>query len=75
MTEAVRAVLDHAFGPMGLERIGSGVFDGNAASLAIQTRFGFEILGRSEVFSIARGETITHIDTLLTRERYRETRP
>ncbi|MEJ1160254.1 GNAT family N-acetyltransferase [Prosthecomicrobium sp. N25] len=73
MTEAVAALLDHAFGPMSLDRIGSGVFVGNAASLAIQKRFGFEILGESQVFSVARNETITHIDTLLTRQRYRET--
>jgi RimJ/RimL family protein N-acetyltransferase len=75
MTEAVAALLAHAFGPMGLPRIGSGVFVGNEASLAIQRRFGFEILGQSQVFSVARGQTITHIDTLLTAERYRETRP
>lgn len=78
MTEAVGALLAHAFAPtavggMGLERIGSGVFEGNEASLAIQRRFGFTILGTSTVFSIARGAPTTHIDTLLTADRYRET--
>lgn len=75
MTEAVGAVIDHAFEVLQIPRIGSGVFEGNEASLAIQKRFGFEILGTSPVFSIARGATTTHIDTLLTAERYRKTRP
>lgn len=74
MTEAVGAMLDHAFGPLGCERIGSGVFEGNEASLAIQRRFGFEILGTSEVFSVALGRTTLHIDTLLTLRRHRETK-
>lgn len=74
MTEAVGAVLEHAFGPLGFQRIGSGVFEGNEASLAIQRRFGFAILGTSEVFSVALGRTTRHIDTLLTLQRHQETK-
>lgn len=72
MTEAVGALIGFLFGRIRLERLESGVFVGNEASLAIQRRLGFEFVGESPVFSVARGETVTHIDTLLTRRRYDE---
>jgi len=74
MTEAVAAVLAHGFGTLGLTRVGSGIFAGNEASLAIQRRAGFEVVGQSEVFSLARNTTVTHIDTRLTRRRWQETK-
>lgn len=69
-TEAGRAVLAHAFGVLGAERVRSGVFVGNAASLAVQSRLGFEVTGESRVFCLARGADLPHTDTLLTRERF-----
>lgn len=73
-TEAGRAVLDHAFRAMKLKAVRSGVFFDNPASLRVQEKLGFEVVGRSEVFCLARGKTLSHIDTLMTRDRYLERR-
>jgi RimJ/RimL family protein N-acetyltransferase len=69
-TEAGRAVLAHAFTTLGAARVRSGVFVGNAASLAVQSRLGFEVAGESRVFCLARGADLPHTDTLLTHERF-----
>lgn len=69
-TEAGRAALSFAFGRLRAERVRSGVFDGNRASLAVQRRLGFEVVGESRVFCLARGADLPHIDTVLTRERF-----
>ncbi|MQT12782.1 GNAT family N-acetyltransferase [Segnochrobactrum spirostomi] len=71
-TEAVRAVLGHAFGPLGLNRLFAGAFVDNPASLRVQSKLGFKIVGRSELFCLARGVAVAHIDTILTRQRFRE---
>ena len=65
MTEAAAAVVAHAVGPMGLTALHSGVFAGNTASLAIQKRLGFEIVGERMIHSIAQGRAVRHIDTRL----------
>ncbi len=72
MTEAVGAVVAAAFEDPALETIHSGVFEGNVRSLAIQTRFGFVISGRSQVHNLALGRDLAHIDTQLTRARHEE---
>jgi RimJ/RimL family protein N-acetyltransferase len=41
MTEAVRALVDHAFGPWNLHRVEIGAAVGNARSRAIPERLGF----------------------------------
>jgi ribosomal-protein-serine acetyltransferase len=41
MTEAVRALVDHAFGPLGLERVEIAAAVGNARSRAVAERLGF----------------------------------
>ncbi len=69
-TEAGRAVLGHAFGPLGAACVRSGVFVGNRASLAVQSRLGFAVTGESRVFCLARGADLPHTDTLLTHERF-----
>lgn len=74
-TEAARAILAHAFDRLGVEQVRSGVFVGNEASLRLQMRLGFEETGRSRRFALARGEDVEHIDTVLTRARFRENRP
>ena len=48
----------------------SGVFAENRASLRVQHKLGFAAIGRSTRHSLARGEAIPHIDTVLTRGRF-----
>lgn len=69
-TEAAAAAITLAFDRLGADRIRSGVFAGNDASLAVQRKLGFEITGRSRVFCLARGEELDHIDTVLARARH-----
>lgn len=71
-TEAARAFLTFAFETLGCERIPSGVFAGNVASLRVQDKLGFIVVGEGSGFCQARGETLRRIETLLTRARYRE---
>ncbi|QQR39250.1 GNAT family N-acetyltransferase [Devosia rhizoryzae] len=72
MTEAAWASLDWYFGQTGATAIYSGVFHFNAASLAIQRKLGFSEIGRSRLHCLARGVEVEHIDTQLTRERFRQ---
>lgn len=71
MTEAVAASLDWLFEATETQVVYSGVFHFNAASLAIQTRLGFIQTGRSSLLCLARGAEVEHIDTELTRERWK----
>jgi RimJ/RimL family protein N-acetyltransferase len=70
-TEAGRALLAHVFSAYDVGVVRSGVFIDNPASLRVQAKLGFEETGRREVFCLARGHAVEHIDTALTRERYR----
>lgn len=72
MSEAVATVLVEAFADQRIEKIRSGVFEGNERSLAIQQRFGFEVTGRSLQHNLALGRDLAHIDTVLTRARHEE---
>ena len=74
MSEAVAASLDWFFATTDAESVYSGVFHFNAASLAIQTRLGFIETGRSTLLCLARNAEVAHIDTQLTRERFRQKR-
>jgi ribosomal-protein-alanine N-acetyltransferase len=47
MTDALGAVVEHAFGPMGLHRLEANIQPGNAASIQLAQRCGF----RREGFS------------------------
>ena len=51
----------------------SGVYVGNGASLRIQEKCGFEVVGQTEQFCVPRGETVTLIETRVSGARY-ETR-
>lgn len=75
MSEAVAAVIDDAFTDTGIALLRSGVFVGNDRSLAIQTRSGFEIVGRSRQHNLALRRDLDHIDTQLTRARHAEFTP
>ena len=70
-TEAGFAVVAFGFDVLGLALIRSGVFADNRASLAVQRKLGFAIVGRSERHSLARGRAVQHIDTVLTRAGFR----
>jgi RimJ/RimL family protein N-acetyltransferase len=69
-TEAGRAFLEFVFASRDIGLIRSGVFVDNPASLRVQAKLGFERTGRREVFCVARGHAVEHIDTALTRERF-----
>jgi Acetyltransferases, including N-acetylases of ribosomal proteins len=69
-TEAGRAMLDLAFDGLGLPAVRSGVFVGNDASLAVQRKLGFSVVGQSLVMCEAHGRALAHIDTRITRDDY-----
>lgn len=70
-TEASRAFLAYVFDTFDPGVVRSGVFVGNPASLRVQEKLGFERIGTRRVHCLARGQTLDHIDTLLTRDRFR----
>lgn len=70
-TEAAKAALGWYFDASGADRVRSGVFHFNEASLAVQRKLGFVTIGTSDIHCLARGETVMHIDTELTREAFR----
>ena len=67
MTEAVIASLDWFFRATDADRVISGVFAFNQASLAIQIKLGFTQTGRSTLLCLARSAEVEHIDTQITR--------
>ena len=58
-TEAVLALVAHLFAARTREQIDAHVFADNAASTAVLMKAGFREIGRSDNFSIARGEVVT----------------
>ena len=72
MSEAVAAVVDWYFNVTPNDRIRSGVFHFNRASLAIQRKLGFVETGTSSLLCLARGEQVRHIDTELQRSVWAE---
>jgi len=71
-TEAGRAFLARAFAAFDIGVVRSGVFADNPASLRVQEKLGFERTGRRQVFCVARGHAVEHIDTALAREQFTE---
>ena len=71
MSEAANAAIGWLFEVTDHDRIASGVFEGNAASLRIMEKLGFEITGQHTVHSLAQGVDLPHIDTLLKRNQFR----
>ena len=57
-TEAVLALAAHLFAARALERIDAHVFADNAASAAVLSKVGFNEIGHSDDFSVARGEMV-----------------
>lgn len=70
MSEAAEALLAWAFDTLDLDFITAGAFKGNVASLAIQQRQGFEVVGHSRRLSLVGDCLLDHVDTCLTRARH-----
>ncbi len=69
-TEAGRAILAYSFDALGLKAVRSAYFVGNRGSQKVQQKLGFAAIGRSMRHSLARGASVPHIDTVLTRARF-----
>lgn len=67
MTEAARGAITWFFATTTRDRLASGIFSFNKASLAVQHKLGFVETGRSVMHCLARNEQVRHIDTELTR--------
>ncbi|MGF1658698.1 MAG: GNAT family protein [Rubrimonas sp.] len=61
MTEAVGALRDHAFGPLGLSRIEAACLPENAASRAVLERCGFKYEGVAQSYLQIAGRWRTHV--------------
>lgn len=72
MSEAAAAVIDWYFRVTDADRLDSGVFAFNKASLAVQKKLGFTEIGTSRRLCLARKEELSHIETRLTRARWAE---
>ncbi|MEM8811707.1 MAG: GNAT family N-acetyltransferase [Pseudomonadota bacterium] len=70
MSEAVAAVLDFVFDELGASEVHSSIFDHNAASLRLQERFGFKVVGRKVHSCLARGHDVPGVVTKLMKSDY-----
>jgi RimJ/RimL family protein N-acetyltransferase len=71
MSEAVAAFVRLLFNTLDCDTIYCGAFAENTASLRIQEKIGFLRDGTSTLFSNPRGADFPHVNTALTRDRYR----
>ena len=71
-SEAVAALIERAFAQPTADVIRSGVFQGNAASLRVQQKLGFEVVGEVMANCRPRGRNVRLIRTQLTRARFEE---
>ncbi|HEX8821616.1 MAG TPA: GNAT family N-acetyltransferase [Archangium sp.] len=65
MSEAVRAVCDHAFGPLGLHRIQANHLPENHRSAAVLRRLGFCVEGLARELVLIEGRWRDHVLTAL----------
>ena len=65
-SEAAHAAVDRFFRRMPGTVLHSGVFADNAGSLKLQKKLGFEIIGCSQVYALARNGMVSHIETSIT---------
>ncbi len=72
MTDAVRLALAHVFAQNPTTRVVSGVFSDNPASLRVQEKLGFSVIGGHMRWCEARRADVRHIDTALTRDQFRQ---
>jgi len=71
MSEAVAAFVRFLFNTVNSDTIYSGAFAENTASLRVQEKAGFVRDGASTLFSKPRGADFPHVNTALTRERFK----
>jgi RimJ/RimL family protein N-acetyltransferase len=72
-TEAGRGILAWHFANIEAQSVPSAAHVDNPASLNVQRKLGFEIIGREKRLAVSRGEDVEHIDTLLTRSAFEQT--
>ena len=70
MTEAARGFIAHVFATISRDRIFSGAFIGNVASLRVQEKLGFIHDGKGMLSSKPNGKDVLHLNTILTRARF-----
>jgi RimJ/RimL family protein N-acetyltransferase len=75
MSEAVHAVTARFLMRMPGTDIRSGIFADNVASLRVQEKAGFRITGCSDLFCVARGAMVPHIETRLEPGDFRPAAP
>lgn len=71
-SEAGKAFLAYCFADPAIKSIRAGAYLDNPASLQVQKKLGFEQTGLSRRQSLARGQLVEHIDTVVTRARFAE---
>jgi len=67
MTEVLRGVVEHVFATTPHDEIHAGVFVGNAGSLRVQEKLGFEPYCEAMVFSNPLQREMPHVSSVLTR--------
>jgi RimJ/RimL family protein N-acetyltransferase len=72
MSEAARATVSHAFREFGYDRIVSGAYEDNRASMAILEKLGFEPDGAVVDHNATRNCEVTCSRVVLTRERFEQ---
>lgn len=70
MPEAAAAVIDAYFACSRAVHIASGLFAGNEASLRVQQKLGFVVVGEGLVPARPHGRMLPHYDTILGRTRW-----
>ncbi|MGV6871247.1 GNAT family N-acetyltransferase [Pseudochelatococcus sp. B33] len=69
MSEAAEAFVDAFFACNDVVHITSGAFAGNEASLRVQRKLGFVVVGETPLYSKSQRRTLPSFDTVLGRER------
>lgn len=75
MTEAARALIDHAFATLDIAAIRSSVFVDNKASQRVQHKLGFDVCDGGTVWSVPRNEMAAIFRTRLTRAAFEGVAP
>ena len=73
MTEALGAVLDHAFGSMGLHRVEANVMPANERSVALVRKLGFRDEGTSMSYLRIQDRWEDHIRLVILKDEWRRT--
>ena len=75
MSEALRLLIAHAFGPMNLHRIMANYMPRNTRSAALLARLGFEIEGEARAYLRIAGRWEDHVLTALTNPAWKAPAP